>query len=105
VADAGGEVLVAHGVGNHDKVVCESSGELFGSKEAGVGQGSLERPERRAMDGMNDDGDAGLAGSYSTEEAGFAAMGMEDVRFLVFQVPYELQQGPGILPGVDGADE
>ncbi len=88
---------------DHDEVVGEASGESFCSAEAEIGEGALEGAEGGAVDRMDDDGDAGLAGGYPAEKAGFAAMGMDDVGLLLFEVPGELLQGAGIVPWVDGA--
>jgi hypothetical protein len=81
LADAGGEVLIAHGMGDDDEVVGVTAGESFGGAKEGIGGGALEGAEGGAVDGMDDDGDAGVVCGEASEDAGFAAMGMDDEGF------------------------
>ena len=57
------------------------------------------------MDGVNDDRDAGARGGESSKNAGFAAVGVDEVGALEAKKPGELAEGQGVLPGMDGPDE
>lgn len=103
--DAGGAVLAGHGIGDDDEVGGEGAGEAFGGAKGGVGGGALKGAERGAVDGVENDGDAGSAGGKSAEEAGFAAVGVDDIGLIAAQEGREGEPGSGVEQGVDGADE
>ena len=80
LADAGGEVLVAHRVGDGDEVVGHPPGETLGTAEQGVGRPTLKRAERRAVDRVDDLRHAGALGCQAPDEAGLPAVRVDDVR-------------------------
>ena len=77
---AGGEILVAHGVGHRDEVGGDAPGALFGGAKDEVRQPTLKTAEGRAVDGVDDDGHAGAGGGEAPKDAGLAAVGVDDVR-------------------------
>ncbi len=105
VADAGGEVLAGHGIGDDDEVVGDPAGDLFGAGEGGIGDRALERAEGGAVDGVDDDGDAGGACGETAEDAGLAGVGVDDVGVMGAEMASEMEEGEEVGPGLDGADE
>src|SRR5271170_4701880 len=61
-ADAGGKINPYHCSGGTEKVVGDFCGVPFRGCENEVGEGTLEMPERRAVNVMNDNGDTGPPG-------------------------------------------
>ncbi len=105
MTDAGCVVLAGHGVGDDDEVGGEMSGDAFGGPEEGAGGGSLEWAERGAVDGVEDQGDAGGAGGEASHDAGLSAVGMDDVGLTSAQLGGEGDPGAEVEHGADGADE
>jgi hypothetical protein len=105
LTDAGLEVEARHGIGDGDEVGSGTGGQAFGREEECIGERVLEGAERRAMDGVDDDGDTSAAGGESADEAGFSAVGMDDVRGGEAEPAGEIEEGVEIEPGMDGADE
>ena len=56
LADAGGEILFPHRVGDDEEMVGDARGVFFGGAENEIGGGVLKIAERRAVDRVNDDG-------------------------------------------------
>jgi hypothetical protein len=104
-ADAGGEVLLGHGIRDRDEMRGGAGGDGLGDAEGGIGGSFLEWAERWAMDGVDNDGDAGAAGGEAAEETGFTAVGVDDVRAPVSQKAGEGAPGLEVEPWVDGTDE
>ena len=77
--DAGGQVLLRHRVGDGDEMGGDAGGALFGGAEERVGQAPLKRTERRAVNGVDDDRHAGAGRGEAAEDAGFAAVGVDEV--------------------------
>ncbi len=101
VTDAGRVVLAGHGVGDDDEVGGEMSGDAFGGPEKSVGGGSLEWAERGAVDGVEDQGDAGGAGGEASHDAGLSAVGMDDVGLTSAQLGGEGDPGAEVEHGAD----
>lgn len=57
------------------------------------------------MHGMDDDRDAGFRGGESAQNAGLAAVSMDDLRCLGAEQCGESPEGQPICPGVDGSDQ
>lgn len=57
------------------------------------------------MNGVDDDRHAGARGGEASEDAGFAAVGVNDVRPGAAENFGELPQRACVLPGMNGADE
>ena len=53
------------------------------------------------MEGVHDDGHAGASGGEATEEAGFAAMGVDDVGAALSEVAGQGTPGLEIEPGME----
>lgn len=81
-ADACGEIEFRHRIGGAKEVRGELRGVTLGGGEDGVGEVSLERAEGRAVDVVDDDGNFGACGGDASEDAGFAAVGVNDVGLL-----------------------
>jgi hypothetical protein len=103
--DAGLEIEAGHGVGDGDEMGGGTGGETFGRAEERIGEGALKGPERWAMDGVDDDGDTSAAGGEAADEAGFSAVGMDDVWGGEAEAAGEIEVSAEIEPGMDGADE
>jgi hypothetical protein len=103
--DAGGDVLPGHGVGDDDEVVGDAGRDALGPGEEGVGGGALERAEGRAVDGVEDDRDAGLPGGKPSEDAGLARVGVDDVRPVPTEGADEVAVSEPVGPGTDRSDE
>jgi hypothetical protein len=79
-SDAGGEILGFHGIGHDDEMGSVSASGYFGGAEEKVGCGVLKGTKGRAMNGMNNDGDASPGGGEAAEDTGFATVGVDDIR-------------------------
>src|SRR5438874_7762645 len=79
MANAGSQVLASHGLSGADEVSRDFAGRTFSGEKDLIGDRSLERPERWAMNMMNDDRDASAASRQPAKEAGLAAVGMNDL--------------------------
>ncbi len=104
-ADAGGQVLVGHRVGNDDEVGGESSCMALCTAECSVGQRPLERAEGRAVNGMDDRGHPGPPRGQAPKDAGLAAVGVDDVRPALSEQGREFAKGAPVEPGMDRAHE
>ncbi len=104
-ADARGKVLDLHGLSDNDEVVGDVCRTAFSAPEEGVGEGALEGAEGRAVNGMNDERDAGARGGEAAEDAGFAAVSVNDVRAAAGENLAEAPAGEEVLPGMDWPDE
>ena len=103
--DACGEILLRHGVGDGDEVTRGAGGQTFCGSEDRVAQHSLKRTEGRAVNGVDDDGHASAPGGETSEHAGLAAVGVDEVGPAFAQQAGEFEQGERIVPGMDRTDE
>lgn len=104
-SDACGKVLLRHGVGDGDEVSRGPGGEAFGGGEDPIAQRSLKWTERRAVNGVNDDGHSRTPGGEASEHAGLAAMGVNDVGPAFAQQAGEFKHGERVVPGMNRSDE
>src|ERR1017187_4642441 len=105
LAEAGGEVLAGHGLRHADVMSGERGGEALGAEKNLVGQGALKRPERGAVNGMDDDRNAGAMGGPAPQNSRLAAVGVDDVRPGGAKNPSQSKQGQEVVEGMDGADQ
>ena len=54
---------------------------------------------------MDDGRNFGVAGGEAANDAGFAAVGVDDVGFRVAEFHFEVATGAGVIPGIDGANQ
>ena len=57
------------------------------------------------MDVMDDHGDASPCGSHAPEDAGFAAVGMNDAGLLLFQQAGQMAEREKIFPRMNQPDQ
>lgn len=104
-ANADGEILGFHGFGDDDEVVGDAGGFFFCGAENKIAQTALKIPERRAVNGMNDDGHARASRGEASKNPGFAAVGVDDVRFLFAKDFFQAMQCEPIIQRMNRADE
>ena len=73
-------ILAGHGVGHADEMSGDGAGAAFGRQKDGIWQRALKRAEGRAVNGVDDDGNAGAARRQTAQDSGFAAVRMDDAR-------------------------
>ena len=78
--DAGGQVLLLHGVGHDDEMGGDPGGNTFRRAKQRVGQRALKGAEGWPVNGVEDDRHARAGGGEPAQNAGFAAVGVDDVR-------------------------
>lgn len=112
-ADAAGEELLGHGVGDADDLVAVISGEALGDFVDGVGESDLGAAQQRSFDGHEGwavdgvDGDGlrlGAPRGDATQDACLAAVRVHDVGLDVLDETAELAVGAGVVQRVDVAD-
>ena len=104
-ADAGGKILVAHGVGDGDEMTGAAGGTEFGGAKEPVGGAALERTEGRAVNGVNNGWHPGPRGGESSENTGLAAVRVDQVGSLRPKQFREFAQRDEIIPRMNGTDE
>lgn len=116
-ADASGEELAGHGVGDGEDGVASAGGvafgdgvdEVFGADECASERRALDGHERRAVDGVDDAGDAGIEADtpcgVASEDARLAGVGVDDVGTQGADERGELASAAGIADGAEFADE
>ena len=83
LADAGGEIQFRHRRRGTEEMVGDAGGALFGGGENEIGGRALKIAERRAVDVVNDDRNTRAFGGEPAENAGLAAVGVDDARAFV----------------------
>ncbi len=104
-ADAGGEVLLLHRIGNDDEMTRDAGSIFFGGAENEIGGGILKIAKRRAVNRVDDDGNTGASGGEPAENARLAAVGVDDVRFLFAQDFFKLSQREPVFERMNRPDE
>ncbi len=104
-SNSSSQVLLLHRLGDNDKMGCDLSGESFRQAESSVAHPSLERAKGRPMNSMNDYRHPGTSGSQTSQHAGLAAMGMDDVRAVGAEDGRQPLQGQEVFPGMNGANQ
>ena len=105
VADACLEELLRHRVRDGDEVRGASGGVTLGGGEDEVGKRALKRAKRRAVNGVDDDGNTGAFRRQPAKDARLAAVGVNDVRPAVAEHSSEFAQCQPIMNRMNGADE
>src|SRR6185312_7185318 len=77
-----GEILLFHRIGNDDEMRRGTRGAFFSTAENKIAQAALKFSERRAMNGVNDDGNACAFGGETAKDSRLATVRMNDVGFL-----------------------
>jgi hypothetical protein len=75
-----GEVLASHGLSDNNEVRRPASRAAFGSSKGEIGHASLERPEGRSMDRVNNDRHARRLRRQTPNEPSLSAVGVNNVR-------------------------
>ena len=104
-ADARSEIKVCHRIGGTQKMRSELCSVTFGGGEDGIGEVSLKRAEGWAVNVVDDDGDFGACGGDAPKDTGFAAVCVNDVGLLFFELSRQLPECEEIFQRMNGADE
>jgi len=78
-ANTRGEILFGHRIGNGDEMSGNAAGAAFGGAEEEIREAVLKIAEGRAVDRVDDGGHTRFGGGESAENAGFAAVCVDDV--------------------------
>ena len=105
LADSGREINFGHRGGGTEKMVGHARGGFFRSSENEIGHRTLERTERRTVQMMNNDRHARAPGGEAAEDAGFAAVRVDEVRLLRAENFFQRPQRQKILQRMHGADQ
>ena len=92
-----------HRVGDDDEMGRGAGGIFFGGAKDELANGVLKFSERRAVNGVNDDGNAGASGREPAKDARLAAVGVNDVRLLFAQDFFEPPQREPVLQRMNRA--
>src|ERR1044071_2026940 len=103
--DTGGEVLLFHGIGDHNEMGCDAGGQSFGRAKGDVAQVSLEGTKGGPMDGVDNQGYTSSSCGQATQYTGFAAMGMDDVRPAGTKEREQSLKRKGVLPRMQVANQ
>ena len=82
-----------------------SAGVSLRCSEEPVGEPSLKRTKGRAVNRVDDDWNTRLPGGDSPENAGFATVGMNDIRPGLDEHPAQSPHCQNVLPGMDRTDQ
>ena len=80
-------------------------GVFFGGAENEIGGGVLKISERRAVNRVDDDRNAGAPGGEPAKNARLAAVGVDDVRLLFAQDFFKFPQRKQIFQRMNGPDK
>ena len=104
-ADAGGEVLRFHCVGDDDEMGCGPGGFFFSGTENKIAQLVLKISKRRAVNRVDDDRNTRALCSEPSKDSRFAAVGMNDVGLLLAENGFEFLQRAPVMDWVNGTDQ
>jgi hypothetical protein len=104
-ADARRQILSRHGVGHADEVSGDFGGAPFGGAKKQVGDRPLKGAERRAVNRVNNDGNPRAPRRQAGQEAGFAAVSMDDARRRGAKHFDQTQPGQKIAPRMNGTNQ
>jgi len=104
VADAGGEVLDSHGIGNGHEMAGYGGGAAFGGTEEKVGNGSWNEP-KKGRGCVENQRHPGACRCQPSQDAGFAAVRVDDVGSLRTEHLHEAAEREAIFPRMDGPDQ
>ena len=103
--DAGGQVLLLHGIGHDDEMGGDPGGVTFRSAKQRVGHRTLKGAEGWPVNGVEDDRHAGAGGGEPPQDAGLAAVRVDDVGPAGAKQLGELPPGQTVFPRVKRADQ
>jgi hypothetical protein len=83
--DSGSQIATSHCVGRANEVSRCSSGDFFGGEKNSIGNWALEWAKGRPVNVVNNYRHRRTPGSEATENAGLAAVGMDNLRGLFAQ--------------------
>ena len=103
--NASGEIAARHGIGRTEEVRGKASSESLGAAKKEIRERTLKRTEGRAMDMMDDNRHFGAMGGNAAEDAGFSAVGVDDIGSALAQKRRQSRGGSPVGPGTNRPNE